>query len=60
MWTRLQGRGGIVMIDAQGRMGHFASTPYMPWAAIDEKGQVSSGIENREIASRFRVGKAEH
>ena len=42
--TRLDGHGGIILVDARGRTGLALSTPRMAWALTTEDG-VSSGIE---------------
>jgi beta-aspartyl-peptidase (threonine type) len=42
--ARTGGSGGIILLDAAGQLGHFTSTPRMPWAAI-VAGASSSGVE---------------
>jgi beta-aspartyl-peptidase (threonine type) len=42
---RTGGEGGIILVDTQGRVGHFTSTPRMPWAAV-VGGERSSGAEH--------------
>jgi beta-aspartyl-peptidase (threonine type) len=34
MVERTGGHGGVIVISADGRVGHFASTPRMPWASV--------------------------
>jgi len=41
---RTGGSGGIILVDTQGRVGHFTSTPRMPWAEV-VGGVRSSGAE---------------
>ena len=45
MLRRTGGEGGIILIDKQGRTGHYCSTPRMPWAVQSSAG-VHSGVEN--------------
>jgi beta-aspartyl-peptidase (threonine type) len=42
---RTGGEGGIIIVDRTGRIGHFSSTPRMPWAAF-VGGVRSSGAEH--------------
>jgi beta-aspartyl-peptidase (threonine type) len=42
---RTGGEGGIILVDRQGRIGHYTSTPRMPWAAV-VGGAPSSGAEH--------------
>ncbi len=47
--TRLGGHGGIILLDAQGRMGFAHNTPGMAWGVADENGiraglQASNGL----------------
>jgi beta-aspartyl-peptidase (threonine type) len=42
--ARTGGTGGIILVDAAGRIGHFTATARMPWAAI-AGGERSSGAE---------------
>jgi isoaspartyl peptidase/L-asparaginase-like protein (Ntn-hydrolase superfamily) len=42
---RTGGEGGIILVDARGRIGHHTSTPRMPWAAV-VGGARSSGAEH--------------
>jgi hypothetical protein len=44
MGARTGGTGGVIVLDAAGRIGHFTSTARMPWAAR-VAGHASSGIE---------------
>ncbi len=41
---RTGGEGGVIVVDKQGRVGHFTSTPRMPWAAVVD-GRLQSGAE---------------
>jgi beta-aspartyl-peptidase (threonine type) len=42
---RTGGDAGIILVDTGGRIGHFTSTPRMPWAAVVD-GARSSGAEH--------------
>lgn len=42
---RTGGEGGVIVVGKDGRIGHFTSTPRMPWAAI-EGGVRTSGAEH--------------
>ena len=42
--TRLQGHGGIILLDAQGRMGLAHNTPGMAWGVADGNG-IRAGLE---------------
>jgi beta-aspartyl-peptidase (threonine type) len=41
---RLQGHGGIILIDRRGRIGVAHNTPRMAWA-VQREGGVNAGIE---------------
>jgi beta-aspartyl-peptidase (threonine type) len=42
--TRVGGRGGLILVDAQGRLGWARNTSTMSWAAVVEGGDVASGF----------------
>jgi len=42
--TRLDGHGGMILLDSRGRFGIAHNTPRMAWASKTSK-QESSGIE---------------
>jgi beta-aspartyl-peptidase (threonine type) len=57
MYTRVEGRGGAICVDTQGRIGHFGTTEAMAWAeatgtlppgpqASGSAPVVRSGVEN--------------
>ena len=41
---RLNGHGGIILVDTRGRFGMAYNTPRMAWALTTEE-QVSSGVD---------------
>ncbi len=41
---RTGGEGGIILVGLDGAVGHYTSTPRMPWAAV-AGGRASSGVE---------------
>ena len=43
MWEKVKGRGGVIMITANGDIVKAFTTPRMAWASIDEHGTLSSG-----------------
>ncbi|MGO9515952.1 MAG: isoaspartyl peptidase/L-asparaginase [Candidatus Korobacteraceae bacterium] len=47
--ARLKGHGGIIIVDARGRIGLAHNTPRMAWASTSREG-VSSGIEFKAAA----------
>jgi beta-aspartyl-peptidase (threonine type) len=44
---RTGGEAGVIVVGVDGRVGHFSSTPRMPWAAVED-GQRSSGAEHAQ------------
>lgn len=49
MWHRLRARGGIILIDAQGRVGHHGTTKRMAWASME-------GSTGEELSPRVDYG----
>lgn len=41
---RVNGSGGVIALDAQGRIGHAHNTPHMAWAAVDIAGGRHRGL----------------
>ena len=59
MWARVKGRGGLVLINSKGDVGHYASTQRMAWAsAVGATGQpastTESGLDNYDVFSQFK------
>jgi len=50
MHARTGGRGGLIVVGADGRVGHHGTTRRMAWAAAEEAsgGVVRSGVDNQE------------
>jgi beta-aspartyl-peptidase (threonine type) len=51
-FNRVNARGGLIMIDKNGKIGKYATTPCMAWAAV-EGGEMTSGVANDEEYSLF-------
>ena len=53
MVARTGGEGGVIVVGKDGQLGHFSSTPRMPWAAVAD-GRLESGAEHMAAAQAFR------
>ena len=49
MWKRVGGRGGIILIDKEGRIAKGFTTERLAWASVDQNGQVESKVEVRKL-----------
>jgi beta-aspartyl-peptidase (threonine type) len=45
---RTTGKGGLIVLDRQGRAGIAHNAPYIAYAVVAADGQVAAGIENRK------------
>ena len=56
MFARTKGRGGLIVIDTAGNIGHFASTERMAWASAEgsegcDAQKIDSGIDNQDVCA---------
>lgn len=52
MWERVKGRGGVILIDSKGRVGHWGTSTKMAWASatgsVGQPPETQAGIDNTE------------
>jgi len=51
-FKRVNGRGGLIIIDERGKIGRYATTPCMAWASVTD-GEMASGVGNDEVYKLF-------